>query len=431
MLSRRKFLGLAGGAAATGAAGFGAWARLVREQVDTAVGAQGPGATIEVPTTTAQPAPSTTAAPPADRVLVVLQLAGGNDGLNTLVPTHGRYRDARPKLAIAESELVSVGSSALALHPSLAPLRQRWQAGKIAALQGIGFRNQSRSHFKALDTWWAGTDGAASASGWLGRWLDATEAATPNPLRAITFGSGAPALIGSRSLPTVVLSPEQFALRLPRTTDAKAITEALLATAAPLANTRWMASAQRAIPSAIEAIGVLEKARAQPATDPGAPPAPRAGSASALLQSAAGIIELGIGTRVIQVSLNGFDTHANQLTRHRDLLADVAGGITAFFDRLEKAGKADKVLLLTVSEFGRRVAENASEGTDHGLAAVQLAVGPAVKGAVVGEVALDRLVDGDVPLSLDTRSLYAIGLDWLGGPTDDLLGGRYDRYGLI
>ncbi len=431
MLSRRKFLGIAGGVAAGSAAGgVAAWATLLRDQVDDAMergaSADPTGANPAIAAATA-----TSSGPTLDRVLVVLQMGGGNDGLNTLVPRLGAYRDARPQLALPEASLVALRAPGYALHPSLAALGTRWDLGQIAALQGIGFAAQSRSHFDAMDAWWAGTDGGASTTGWLGRWLDATEAKTPNPLRSISLGTGAPALSGVRSLPTVVLDPAQFALRLPRSTDAAAVTAAFLATAAPASASRWVAAAQASIPSTLEAIALMQRA-----LEPGASGTPTtdapADSATGLLQAAAGIIELGVGTRVILVGMNGFDTHAGQLDRHAELLADLALGTTAFFDRLEASGHGDDVMLLTTSEFGRRVAENSSAGTDHGLAGLQFVMGRGVKGGrVVGEPSLDQLVDGDMPIGIDARSLYAVGLDWLGGPTDELLGGTFDRYGLL
>lgn len=438
MLSRRKFLGMAGGVAAGTAAGGGAlWAALMRDHVEQAL--VNPSAT----TTTTMRA---SGAANNDRVLVVVQLGGGNDGLNTLIPDLGRYRDARPTLAIADAARVDIGATGYALHPSLAPLQRRWKSGQIAAFDGVGLHSQSRSHFKAMDTWWAGTDGGATSTGWLGRWLDATEAATPNPLRAIALGTGAPALVGARSLPTVVLSPSQFALRLPRATDAKAVTDAFLATAAPLSTAPWFGAAQQAIPTALDAISLLDKVRSEapPVSDFGPATSTTAASAgttpknrlagdslSSLLQSAAGIIEMGLGTRVIFVGVSGYDTHANQLERHHDLLDDLAQGLSGFFDRLEQRGVAERVLVMTTSEFGRRVGENASGGTDHGSGGVQFVLGSAVKGKVVGEPALDRLVEGDVPIGIDARSLYALGLDWLGGPTDELLGGHFDRYSVV
>jgi uncharacterized protein (DUF1501 family) len=292
-----------------------------------------------------------------------------------------------------------------------------------------------------MDTWWSATPGKASATGWLGRWLDATESsAAPNPLRAIALGGGAPALVGVDSLPTVVVSPAQFSLRTPRGCDAKTLTDAFLATARPLVRGNDVfAAAQQAFPDTVEAIEVLQTVRAQTGsqspsttTAPNAPVRNAAQGATALLQSAAGIIEQDIGTRVVLVSVNGFDTHADQVDRHADLLDDVGNGIAQFVARIEAAGKADDVLLITTSEFGRRVAENASGGTDHGNGSVALLVGSGVRGgSIVGDLGLATLVDGDLPLSTDTRSLYGVALEWLGGPVDEVLGGSFDRYGLL
>lgn len=430
MLSRRQFLGVAGGVAAgSAAAGALGWATLLREHVEAATAGVPVGNGAVGAATTTTTAAGAVDAAAASRVLVVLQLAGGNDGCNTLVPASGRYRDARPTLALPEASLVRVDATT-ALHPALAPLRDRWAAGQIAALAGIGLAKQSRSHFSATDAWAAGTDGVASTTGWLGRWLDATEAAVPNPLRAISLGTGAPALVGQRSLPTVVLDPAQFTLRTPRGVDARALADAFLACAAPAGPAPWSAAAQAAIPAALDAVRLVGDVRAATDTDPDVT-APE-GSATSLLSTAAGIIEAGIGTRVLLVGVGGFDTHAGQLARHEELLGDVARGITAFFDRLTAHGLADRVLLVTTSEFGRRIAENGSGGTDHGFAGVQLVAGPAVRGGrVIGALDVDHPVDGDVPIAVDTRSLYAVALDWLGGPTDEVLGGHHDRYALL
>ena len=437
MLSRRKFIGLAGGVGAAGAAGGAvAWSTLLRDHVDEAVdqrdGTDGAASAD---------AANTTQLTKKQRVLVVLQLSGGNDGLNTLVPRDPRYRDARRALAIPEAELIAIGSDSYSLHPSLAPLAPLWSSGLVTALQGVGLKDQSRSHFKAMDTWWSATPGSSSATGWLGRWLDATEQGRqPNPLRAVALGGGSPALVGANSLPTVVLSPGEFTTRTPRGCDAKTLTDAFLATAQPMVtNNDVFAAAQQAFPDTVEAIEVLQKVRTQAAGQAGAPTtvpnAPGRGggqTATSLLQSAAGIIEQDIGTQVILVAINGFDTHADQLDRHADLLTDVGAGISQFMSRLQSAGRADEVLLITTSEFGRRVAENASAGTDHGNGNMAFVVGSGINGGkVVGDLGLGALVDGDLPLTIDTRSLYGVALDWLGGPTDEVLGGTFDRYGIL
>ncbi|MEO8697883.1 MAG: DUF1501 domain-containing protein [Acidimicrobiales bacterium] len=431
MLSRRKFIGIAGGVGAAGAAGGAAlWSTLLSDHVDEAVDQRdvaGAGAQADSASST------TTVNSKANRVLVVLQLSGGNDGLNTLIPSDGRYRDARTTLAIPEAELVGINAAGYSLHPSLAALAPLWNTGMITALEGVGMKDQSRSHFKAMDTWWSATPGAASQTGWLGRWLDATEnGKAPNPLRAIALGGGSPALVGVRALPTVVMAPAEFSIRTPRGCDAKTLTDAFLATAQPLVGGNDVfAAAQQSFPDTLEAIDLLQKVRAQ-ASGQSATVRNGAQGATALLQSAAGIIEQGIGTQVVLVAVNGFDTHADQLDRQSALLSDVGDGIAQFVSRIQKAGKADDVLLITTSEFGRRVAENASVGTDHGNGNVSFVVGTGINGGkVVGDLGLGALVDGDVPVSIDTRSLYSVALDWLGGPADSVLGGNFDRYAIL
>ncbi len=429
-LSRRTFIGAAGGVAGVAAIGGGVWAALVRERVDDSAGRA-------AATTTTSMAPRTTTTlggvagvPHDQRVLVIVELAGGNDALNTLVSADGRYRDNRPQLALPESELVALTGTDFALHPSLASLVPLWEAGSMAAVAGVGMAQQSRSHFKAMDTWWSAVPGAGLKTGWLGRWLDATLEGDNDPLRAIALGGGSPALVGTRTLATVVRSPAGFTLQTAPGSDNDAIVEAFLSTAGPLSDQPELAAAQYAIPSTLSAVELL--ASVSGGADQEFSLADDANTVTDLLQTAAGIIDLDIGTRVITVGINGFDTHANQLGNHAALLADVGDGIAAFLARLEVDGNADKVMLVTTSEFGRRVAENGSLGTDHGQGGCQFVVGPEVAGGrVVGDYDFGSLQQGDIPAMLDTRSVYSAALDWLGGPTDEILDGPHDRLDLL
>ncbi len=414
-LSRRRFIATAGGAAGAAAVAGGAWAALVRDGVEESR-----------PTGTSTTSTSTTtslARDPASgrRVLVVLELAGGNDALNTLVPAAGRYRDARPTLAVPEQDLV--GSGDHGLHPALAALAPWWESGSLAAVVGVAMTDQSRSHFEAMDAWWSASADPGIRTGWLGRWLDATAPpGEPDPLRAIALGGGQRALLADEARSTVVHSPEAFALRTPPGIDNDALVEAFLATSAPLSSAPELAAAQTAIPSTLSAVDLLGSVMA----------GEESAGVTSLLQTAAGIIDLDIGTRVITVGTGGFDTHADQAARHGQLLTDVGDGVAGFFERLEQDGNHERVMLVTTSEFGRRVAENGSGGTDHGTGGLQFLCGAGVAGGrVVGEYDLDHLVDGDLPATVDTRSVYAAALDWLGGPTDDLLDGSHDRLGLL
>lgn len=433
MLSRRQFLGAAGGTAAAIAAGAVGWERLVDQHLDRAV----------------EPVGSTEGAATGSaidgRVLVVVQLSGGNDGINTLIPAgDGHYFDARPTLGVKDANVVALaGTDRYGLHPAMAPLAGRWARGHLAAIDGVGFPGQTRSHFSALDTWWSATPGESVRTGWLGRWLDATGDPT-NPLRAVALGGGSPALVGERARSTVVLDPSGFRLLAPVGSDVDAIRRALLATAAPLGDDPLTAAAQQAVPASLQAVDVLGRASANAtgASGAGGTAATIGGgqqggddtTITSLLATAAGIIDLQIGTQVLLVSGGGFDTHSDQAARQADLLSDLGHGLATFLDTLEAQGRADQVLVVTTSEFGRRVAENGS-GTDHGDGSVHFLAGPMVDGGrVVGQADLSDLVDGDLRSSIDSRSLYANALDWLsgtGGPTDDVLGITADRYALV
>ena len=431
MLSRRAFLGGAAGAAALGG---GAWAALVRDGVEAAAPViTPPTTTAAVSTTTvAETVASATARfPLTDRVLVVLELAGGNDALNTLVPIDaGTYHDLRPELALDEAELVGLDER-WALHPALDGLMPFWQAGTMSAIAGVAMPEQSRSHFTAMDSWWSGVAGAPSQTGWLGRWLDSTLDAERNgvddPLRAIALGGGSPALLGTRTMATAIRDPFTFQLMTMPGTEAEALIGAFAATASPLVAEPVLAAAQSAIPGALDAVALL--AAASGADDPLGSPnqIPGAGTTAVdLLATAARIISMDIDTRVLTVGVSGFDTHAGQLDTHDALLRDVAAGLEGFFAALAASGDLDRVMVLTTSEFGRRAAENGSGGTDHGNGGLQFAFGPSVDGGIVhGEYRLDQLVDGDLPLVVDTRSGYRSALEWLGGA--DAAAGVFDQ----
>ncbi len=418
MLSRRQFLLLTGGVAAGGAVGAAAWLEWGGD--DRPGAAPSPAPTTAVPTTAVTPTttvPATATAP--DRILVVVQLGGGNDGLNTLVPVDGRYHDARPTLALGEGLLAIPGTQAYGLHPALAPLQPLLAAGHVAAVQALGYQHPDRSHFATLDAWWSGTPGRASTTGWLGRYFDATTGAAGGPLRAVSLGGGSPALAAEHVRSTVVYSPDSFALHPPAGADGAALRRA------------WAATATGA-PDAEQAVDVFQHLSAPPASaaDPG-DEGEVAGDITASLDVAARLIAGGHGAQVIYVNTSGFDTHANQARTHERLLGDLATGIARFEQTLTAAHVDDRVLLMTVSEFGRRVAENGSGGTDHGKAGVQFLVGPMVRGGVYGEPDLGALDDGDVAAQIDTRSLYTAALEWLGGPADEVLGGSFDPLGAV
>ncbi len=418
MLSRRRFLLLGGGLVASGAAGIAVW-----QTQDQSAGRSVP--TAPGPTTVPPPGSSSASAGPAappGRALVVVQLGGGNDGLNTLVPTDGRYHDARPMLAITDPLIPVPGTEAYGLHPAFAPLQPLLTAGHVALLQGIGYQHPDRSHFAASDAWWSATPGQSSTSGWLGRYLDATAGPEGSPLRAVSLGGGTPALAADHARPTSVFEPAAFRLRPPRGSRSGALVDAWAATAPGAADAR----------RAVDVFSTLDLTSPPAASgaDPGAE-GEGAGDITAALGITAQLLAASEETQVVYVNTSGFDTHANQAATQKRLLSDLATGIARFETSLAAAHIDDRVLLITVSEFGRRVAENGSGGTDHGKASVQFAVGPMVTGGVHGQIDLGHLDDGDVVADIDTRSLYTAAIDWLGGPADEVLDGRFDPLGVV
>ncbi len=318
MLSRRQFLTLSGGAAVTGAA---AWAGLVHER------------------TTSKPSTSSSSSPSSnlDRVLVVVQLSGGNDALNTVIPHDGRYHDLRPTLAIADDKLVALTNApSVGLHPALQPLVPLWDAGQLAVLPQIGFGADSRSHFESLAAWWTASPEHRHTTGWIGRWLDATGVAKDNPLAAIALGNGsAPALRADHAQSTAVNDLAGFRLLTPRSLDGAQLSAAFAASAAPISSDPVEAQAQAAIAAATRAVDLLSKVSASTGEDG------EGGDLTQGLAAAASLIEMDLGTRVFFVSASGFDTHANQAAEHEQLLGDLATGISSFFAALDKSGHSD------------------------------------------------------------------------------------------
>ena len=388
-MNRRTFLGLTGGVAATALVGSGVGLAQL-----PAAGAQTVGRFGE----------------PTQRTLLVVDMEGGNDAINTLVPATGTYHDLRPTIGLDDDELLSFSGLGYGVHPSLAQLEPFWDAGHLAAFYGIGLPEQSRSHFVAQDAWRSATPGQPATSGWLGRWLEATEPDEPVPLRAISLGRDTLAAQGATGRAVAVQSVENYRL-LPPNGD-QAVIDAMRAMgngAAP----GVLGQAQAALPTTIDSVDELQSiiATVSVESDDYGPD-----DSATLFAAAQAIIQADVGTQVLYVTIDGFDTHAGQPQRHAELLQTVSAGLSTLFNGLAETGHADRTLALTVSEFGRRAAENGSAGTDHGNGGLAMLLGPAVAESTVhGGADLDGLVNGDLAQVIDTRSVYDNALRWLGG----------------
>jgi uncharacterized protein (DUF1501 family) len=345
----------------------------------------------------------------AGRVLVVVQLDGGNDALNTAVPhSDPEYAKLRPRLKIQKTRLLAV-SDAVGLHPSLRPLDKLLQAEQLATVVGVGYPNPNRSHFESMTIWNTADPRPDQASyGWVGRALD------PSAGTAYALGNSAPlALRGRRSM----------AITMNRLEDVTLVNPTLSAGAADVPAPEDTLSFVRR--QTADARMTAER-MAKLSTGAGTP-YPATGLAERLKLTAQ-LLKGDLGARVFYTQQGGFDTHAAQQTTHANLLSEFAAAVAAFFEDLRAAKLAERVVLMAFSEFGRTIRENDSAGTDHGTAGVVFLAGPGIRGGLHGTFpSLTDLAGGEPKMTTDFRRIYAAVLaSWLGLPTADVLGREFE-----
>ena len=348
------------------------------------------------------------------RMLVVVQLTGGNDGLNTVIPyADDHYHRARPSLRIAPNRVLKL-TNTLGLHPDMTGLKRLYDDGLLSVVTNVGYPNPNRSHFASMDIWHCAQTGREHCDdGWLGRIVDRHAQAGGAPFALHLDNQALPLALKTRSasVPSIA-GIDAFRLR----SDSDAVTRAIAAPRESIATAGANALdtlrfVQRTAVASCENARRLEQLRANTATPVDYPNY----GLAARLHQIADLINADFGPRVFYTSLGGFDTHARQTLAHGPLLRELAESVAAFFDDLKARGRDEQVALLTFSEFGRRVAENGSQGTDHGAAAPIFVAGPSCRPGVVGAPpVLTNLTDGDVGFELDFRRVYASVLaDWL------------------
>ncbi len=371
------------------------------------------------------------AAPGKDNILVVLEMTGGNDGLNTVIPfADDLYHNARPTLRQTKDVVIRLNDE-VGLHSGMQGLQPLWEQGQLAVVQGVGYPNPDRSHFEAMDIWQSADPKRMVTTGWLGR----TASESKND------GGGVPILhLGPSRLPLALTGApgsgavsvnDQNSFRLElgggEVGQQKARRQLLEEVSAPLGKTGaddLVSFVQR---RQVQTLTAVENLRAL--LDGLTAGTPQGSGLTQKLQLVAGLIAKGFGTRLFYVSIDGFDTHADQGPAHQKLLAELADSIGAFFRTLKTTGHDSRVRLMTFSEFGRRVHENGSRGTDHGAASCLLVAGPSVKGGVVGRhPSLSDLDAGDLKFHTDFRRIYATLLDgWLDCDSKAVLGTKWDH----
>jgi uncharacterized protein (DUF1501 family) len=382
------------------------------------------------------------------RTLVVLDLTGGNDSLSTLVPyTDSYYYSRRPTLAIPAGTVLQIGSDSsgkpLGLHPKLTGLREMFNQGRLAFVQRTGYANSSRSHFQGTDIWSTANPANPSGAGWLGRYLD-TLAPPLDPLTAwAAVGEEPHTLQASKSSTATIPSVARYAFSSPNSG-----TEATYArtAASHIASHVPVHQPHLAFVSATaqSAMATLDRVASVATYKPTAP-YPTNGFGQAL-QAVAGAMAKQIGTQVFWVQTGGYDTHAGQDTiadtgAYVRLMVTLNDGLIAFYNDLMNQGLLNSTLVLQFSEFGRRIPENGSRGTDHGAASVMTVIGGTVRGGLYGTAPSLNDSDkqnptlenngADVAYETDFRSVYARVIDnWLGGDSVSVLGGDYRKASL-
>ncbi len=364
----------------------------------------------------------------SERILVVLQLSGGNDGLNTIVP----YRDPiyyarRPKLAIPAADVLKIDDH-FGFHPSMRGAADLLESGQLAIVQGVGYPQPNRSHFESMDIWHTCLrKDQPRRDGWLGRYLEQSE--IPRSLPALHIGQEQqPLALASRTVRVPSIgSFDEF--RWEGADRVRSRLEALLEKDSR-SDDDLLAFVQANSKAALEATRQLTTIGAQHAARGAYPRTPLGERLAAVAQ----LIGAELKARIYYLTLDGFDTHAQQIPAHAGLLQQWSTGVKAFFDELAAQGNASRVLLFSFSEFGRRVQENASEGTDHGAAAPVYLAGPAVRAGVHGPLpSLEDLEDGDLKYHTDFRQVYATILEHWFGLKDgsSILGGRYSTLPIL
>ncbi len=359
-----------------------------------------------------------------EKILVVVQMSGGNDGLNTVVPfNNDEYFKARPKLAIPKSDVSKINDE-LGFHPAAKGLSDLLEQDRLAIIQGVGYPNPNLSHFESMDIWHTCLRKSDQRpDGWLGRAIDSIQVNEPLDIPALHFGNRKQpfALASLQHRVPSVKSLEQFRLELKQRESLSEIRNSVNAQRSQ--SSSLLDFVQTSTDTAIDVSERLKDVTKNYQTDVTYPESPL----GAQLKTVAQLIDADLATRVYYVEIDGFDTHSQQAEAHASLLRQVGDSLSAFIADVNQHGHGDRVLALCFSEFGRRVAENASAGTDHGRAAPLFLAGNRVKSGLIGKMpSLERLEEGDLKFHTDFREVYAGILEnWLGTPSGEILHESY------
>ena len=369
-----------------------------------------------------------------DRSVVVIELQGGNDALNTVIPyENGLYYDFRSGVGIPQPDVLKLGNE-VGLNPSLAPLKGLWDEGKVAIINGIGYPNPNRSHFRSRDVWYTAESEKIGAEGWLGATIRDMDPRGENVLTGVNFGRGLPRAMLCKGVPVAsVANLETYGL-MPDIQDETARRHAL----ETFSRIYGPAESKDTVAQVLGETGsnALRGAdRLRTAPELYSSTVEYADSPiGQSLRNVARVMSADLGTRIYYAQHGSFDTHSNELQAHAKLWTDVSTAINDFTADLEEHGLVDDTLIMVFSEFGRRIKDNGT-GTDHGSGGVAFVIGGSVQGGTYGEYPSLRPEDqleGDMHFTNDFRSTYATILDqWLGLDPAPIVHGNYEQFSFV
>ena len=369
-----------------------------------------------------------------DPVLVVLQLSGGNDYFNTVIPySDPNYYDNRRALGIPEDNVLQLDGE-LGLHPAMAPMKRLYDDGEMAVVHGIGYENSPRSHFRSMDIWHTCEPEIVGTEGWLGRATRDIDPSAENPVTAVNFGHGLPRALAAPGVSVASVSDlENYGLLTGIEEQEKRdrVLERFSRMYAPaIGSGPVMDYLGKTGLDALKGADILKAAPEsyQSTVEYAANPIAKS------LRDVAMVHTANLGSRIFYTQHGSFDTHAAQKLTHANLWAEVSGAIADFWDDLREHDAHENVIMFLFSEFGRRVKDNGS-GTDHGAAGVSFVIGPRVKGGMYGyypETQAEKLDQGDLVPNVDFRSAYSTILDgWLGLDPVPIVNGQFEDLAFV
>ena len=369
-----------------------------------------------------------------DPALVVIQLSGGNDALNTVVPyTNGIYQDSRKAIRLEEHEVLDLNGK-LGLSPAMGPIKNLWDQGDVAIVNGIGYPKPNRSHFRSMDIWHTAESVDVAPDGWLGRTIREIDPEHQNVVAGVNFGRGLPRALHCKGVPVASVGNLATYGLMPDIDD--------MATRDLALNifTR-MYGPREGRDAILEAIGDTGMSAYLGADILRAAPTQYRSSIeygdnqiAQQMKDIAQVMLADVGTRVFYTQHGSYDTHSGELLNHYTLWDELSNAVSDFFADLEEHGREDDAVVMVFSEFGRRIDDNGS-GTDHGSGGVAFVMGSNVKGGLYGEYpSLEPIdqVEGDMAYNNDFRGLYATLLDdWMGIDPNPILGGNFEQFDMI